>query len=174
MQILIGCGHSRKKQLAVKGREEWEGLVTLDSNAEVAPDVLWNLNILPLPFEDNSASEIHAYQVLEHTGQQGNWRFFFRQWNDFYRILEPGGLFLAIVPRADGPWAWADPGHTRIMSRDSLIFIHRPSLIMGTTTMSDYRSACACDFDYIHVKEEGDDLAFVLQAVKPARQFGGG
>jgi hypothetical protein len=173
MQILIGCGHSREKQIAVKGHEAWDGLVTLDSNAEVAPDVRWNLNILPLPFEDNSASEIHAYQVLEHTGTQGDWPFFFRQWHDFYRILEPGGMFLATVPRADGPWVWSDPGHARVIASRSLTFLHRPSYnSMGRTSMSDYRSVCDCDFDIFYEHTGQDDFAFILKAVKPMRAFG--
>jgi SAM-dependent methyltransferase len=172
MQILLGCGHNRSKQIAVKGSEDWDRLVTVDCNKDASPDILWDLNMIPLPLEDNCASEIHAYQVLEHLGQQGDASFFFRQWNDFWRILKPGGLFLASVPSADGRWAWADPGHRRVLSLESLAFIHRPTYRMGETAMCDYRSVCKCDFDLFHYRIQDDDFSFVLTAVKPARDFG--
>jgi hypothetical protein len=172
MQILLGCGHNHDKQIAVEGSEKWDGLVTVDCARDVHPDVLWDLNMIPLPFEDNSASEIHAYQVLEHLGQQGDASFFFRQWADFWRILKPDGYFMASVPSINGRWAWADPGHRRVLSLESLVFINRPAYRMGETAMCDYRSMCKCDFDIVHHRTVDGDFSFVLKAIKPFRDFG--
>ena len=73
-QILLGAGSSREKRLGVRGCHTWDGLVTLDFNSDHNPDVVHDLNVFPYPFDDNSADEIHAYEVVEHLGQQGDWK----------------------------------------------------------------------------------------------------
>ena len=118
-QLLIGCG-SRRVNLT--GRV-WEELVTLDINPAHDPDVLHDLTVLPLPFRDDEFDEIHAYEILEHTGQQGDYRFFFAQFQEFWRILKPDGLFIATVPHWQGLWAWGDPGHTRVINEGTLVFL---------------------------------------------------
>ena len=80
MELLIGCGSNRAKKLSVQGRSEWVGLVTLDHEPRHKPDVVYDLAHLPLPFDDNSADEIHAYECLEHVGAQGDYKTRVR-WN---------------------------------------------------------------------------------------------
>ena len=168
-ELLLGCGAQTAKLIATDGRHEWHDLTRLDINPAHNPDVVWDLNELPLPFEDESFDEISAYDTLEHVGQQGDWRFFFAQFDDFWRILKPGGKVLAICPTATSRWAWGDPGHTRIVSPESLIFLHRPNY--GTPPMTDYRPWFVSDWDVLwqQITNEGESHAFVLQAVKPAR-----
>lgn len=171
-ELLLGCGTDRTKKLAYRGRSGWTSLTTLDCNAGTSPDVIWDMETVPLPFDDNSFDEIHAYDVLEHCGQQGDWRFFFLQWFDFWRILKPGGLFLGISPHPSSPWAWGDPGHTRVIAPESFIFLSQPNY--GRPPMTDYRSLYKADFDLIH-SETYDNLqhGFVLEAVKPSRVISG-
>lgn len=169
MQLLIGCGSNRTKKLAWQGRSEWDGLVTLDIEPRHQPDVVHDL-AEPLPFADSIAGEIHAYECLEHVGAQGDWRFFFRQFSDFWRVLEPGGVLLATVPRVDSPWAWGDPSHTRVIPPESLIFLHQPAYEqVGKTPMSDFRSVYRADFDLVWQDLTPHHFCFVLQAVKPSR-----
>lgn len=170
MEILLGCGSSRVKKLAWQGRTKWERLVTLDHEATHKPDVVHDMNVVPLPFDDDSADEIHAYEVLEHCGTQGDYKFFFKQWQDFWRILKPGGVFLGSVPLPSSVWAWGDPSHTRLVTQEQFVFLNQPMYSqVGKTTMSDFRSVFTGDFDLVHAAKTDHCLMFGLQAVKPAR-----
>jgi hypothetical protein len=163
-ELLIGCGHNRLKRLGANGREGWTNLVTLDSNSDCKPDVLHDLDVLPYPFE-----EVHAYHVLEHCGRQGDWKFFFAQWSEFWKITKPGGLFCGIVPHYSSPWAWGDPSHTRIIAIESLVFLDQSSYAdCGKTSMTDFRPYYKASWKLLY-QQLTDDLQqmFVLQAMKP-------
>lgn len=43
-----------------------DNAITLDINTEHKPDVVHDLNITPLPFEDNQFNEIICHHILEH------------------------------------------------------------------------------------------------------------
>lgn len=172
-QLLIGCGASRAKKLYLKGNEAWEDLVTLDVNPMHTPNVVHDLTVLPLPFENDTFSEIHAYEVLEHTGAQGDYKFFFAQFAEFWRILQPKGVLFATCPSRHSVWAWGDPSHTRVMQKEQLMFLCQPSYTqVGKNPMSDFRYIYQADFDVIMMQEERAEegaLRFALRAVKPAR-----
>jgi hypothetical protein len=167
-ELLIGCGSRRSKDISMNG-DVWNDLITFDINPDHHPDIVGDLEVLPLPFADESFDEIHAYDVLEHTGRQGDWRFFFDQWSDFWRILKPNGLFFAKVPVHDSKWAWGDPGHTRIISIQSLTFLDQQQYTqqVGKTTVTDYRFYYKADFEYVGSQTQGDTFSFVLRARKP-------
>lgn len=170
MELLIGCGTRHDKLLVVDELMpgDWTELITLDVNEDLEPDHVWDLNDLPLPFDDDCFDEIHAYEVLEHTGQQGDWRFFFNQFYEFWRILKPGGLFCGTCPMWDGQWAWGDPGHSRIISSANLVYLSQKEykVQVGNGSMTDYRPYWDGDFDLVAAKEEGDTFGFVMRAVK--------
>lgn len=168
-ELLIGCGHRRDKMMSIEGTpHDWTVLTTLDINPSVKPDIVADLETLPLPFADESFDEIHAYEVLEHTGRQGDWRFFFDQWADFWRMLKPNGLFYGSVPAHDSVWAWADPGHTRVIPADSLTFLSQAQYQqqVGKTPMTDYRPYYQADFEVLVTTMKGQTLVFVLRAIK--------
>lgn len=152
------------------GRGQWSRLITLDMNDDHKPDVIHDLSNPVLPFEADTFDEIHAYEVMEHVGKQGDWRFFFDQWADIWRVLKPGGAFFGTSPAASSPWAWGDPGHTRVLSPECITFLHQPAYAqVGKTAMTDYRFAYQADFDILHSQNEGGSFIYILQAVKPSR-----
>ncbi len=167
VELLIGCGNNKKKQLAIPELgEEWKDLVTLDMDPNCDPDVQWNLEDIPYPFEDDSFEEIHAYEVLEHFGQQGDWKAFFAHFTEFHRILKPGGMFFGVVPTWDSEWAWGDPGHTRVINEGTISFLQQKIYAedIGETTMTDYRHTYKVDYEIEGMQETNGRLCFVLKA----------
>ncbi len=175
-ELLIGCGNRRDKLLYRPGESAWEKLTTLDLDPNCGADVEWDLERMPLPFEDNAFDEIHAYHTLEHTGHMGDYRFFFAQFSEFWRLLKPGGLFCGVVPAVSSAWLFADPGHTRIIVAETFTFLDQSAytLQVGTTALADYRRLYRADFSPVFSEqrtgEDGDhQFYFILQAEKPSR-----
>lgn len=166
--LLIGCGNSRVRKMPL-GRDEWEDLVTIDHDPNCGADILHDLDDTPWPIEDNSFKEAHAYEVLEHLGQQGDYKAFFRHFGEIYRVLEPGGLLVATVPAYNDKWAWGDPSHTRIINHCSLVFLSQDEYKrqVGTNSMTDFRWLWKGDFK-CEAAEYTDNGTFVfaLRAIK--------
>jgi len=165
-ELLIGCGNDHRKILSSVDNpelKEWQNLTTLDMDVHCNPDVLWDLNHLPLPFQAGSFNEIHAYEVLEHIGQQGDYRTFFAQFTEFHRLLKKDGLFFASVPCWDSPWAWGDPGHTRVITAGTLSFLEQASYGKERNPMTDYRSVYKVDFEVLGGEEKDQRMYFVLR-----------
>jgi predicted SAM-dependent methyltransferase len=167
-ELLIGCGRRRDKlvwngEYPVYG--DWSDLVTMDFNGEVDPSVVVDL-LDPLPVRDGSISEIHAYEVLEHLGYQGDWRFFFDQFADFWRVLRPGGLVVGTVPWWQSEWAFGDPSHTRVIHPNNFIFLnqemYRKNFREGRP-MSDFTFYWKLNFDIVALYKLQDQLFFTLR-----------
>lgn len=171
-ELLIGCGNDRRKKKTFDSFE-WTDLTTIDHDPNCGADVIHELEDLPWPFADNSFDEVHAYEVLEHLGKQGDFRSFFAHFAEIYRILKPGGHLFATCPKWDSIWAWGDPSHTRIISRASLVFLNQEQYRnqVGKTAMTDFRWLWKGDFEPVHTDED-DGFTFVLKAHKPSRLKG--
>lgn len=184
--LILGAGHRQVRWLPlVDGQlnttEEWPGdVTTLDNNPDVKPDVLHDLNYCingksAMPFQgENWFDEIHAYEVLEHTGTQGDARFFFGQFEDCWRLLKPNGHFYGSVPRYDSMWALGDPSHRRVIPDGSFVFLSQLEYARQCdgpekTAMSDFRHIYKADFETEFLGRHGESLFFDLRAVKPAR-----
>ena len=167
-ELLLGAGNSRTKKLYLNGESEWKNLVTLDIDTDSDPDVVHNLDRIPWPFENNTFAEVHAYEVLEHLGQQGNFRSFFDTFYEVWRILRPNGFLYATVPMWNSMWAWGDPGHTRVINLGSLVFLNQKAYQdqVGKTAMTDYRNYWKGNFEIVWYQEKGESFSFILKAIK--------
>lgn len=170
-ELLIGCGSQRQKLLSKPNEEEWGSLTTLDINPDHKPDVVWDLMNMPLPFEDESFDEIHAYEVLEHLGTQGDYKFFFNQFSEFWRLLVPGGYLVATVPAVSSEWVWGDPSHTRLIHPNNLHYLRQTAYYdVGNSPISDFRYIYKADFEIVHfIPDKKGSFEFGLQAIKPSR-----
>jgi SAM-dependent methyltransferase len=146
---MLGAGHSPlERKIIAPGtpppyKITW---TSLDFNAAAKPDVVFDLDRLhyegkPLPFEPETFSEIHAYEVLEHVGQQGNFRGFFREFREYWRILKPGGRLIGTTPDFSVLATFGDPGHVRVINWLTLSYLC-PAMYrnLGKDASSDYRS----------------------------------
>lgn len=131
--------------------------------------------VLHLMLEDYW-DEIHAYEVLEHLGRQGDALSFFRQMSELWRLLKPGGFLVAEVPSRFSGNLWGDPGHSRAIVEETLVFLDQSQYVLQCdgsertrTPMSDYRHIYRCDFKCTDHHDNRSHLVFVLQAVKPSR-----
>lgn len=167
-ELLAGCGNSRAKKVTGSWTTpDWNNLVTLDIDPSCNPDVVWDLNNTPYPFGDSEFDEIHIYETIEHCGVQGDWKFFFNQFYEFWRMLKPDGLLVATCPMWNSVWSFGDPGHTRVISKQSLIFLdQREYSQIGSTAMTDYRKWWKGDFQGFAFIEKGDQFGFILKAIK--------
>jgi len=173
-ELLIGCGNKREKIISGPGiPPDWTDLTTLDNDPACEPAFLHNLEHLPYPFRSDYFDEIHAYHVLEHTGRQGDFKFFFDQWAEFWRILKPGGYFCGSVPALKSDWAWGDPGHKRVLPQSIFTFLDQNEYTkqVGVTALADYRRFYRADFEPVAYDATNDpeQFLFILRAVKPSR-----
>lgn len=168
--LLIGCGKNLTKQVQWDGKSEWTGhLVTMDVNPDIGAEVVFDMEEVArggrLPFVDDSFDEIGAYNTMEHWGKQGDFRGWFHECGEYWRILKPVGLMSILVPI--GADALADPGHTRFFQQNWFGFLNQGFYDMNevkSTCFTDYRWIWKKNFNVLYMQEHGGHhLAVVLQ-----------
>jgi len=70
------------------------GYVNVDVRPLPGVDLVLDLETEPLPFQDNLATEVLAYDVLEHI----SWRRIVFVLREIHRVLKPGGVLRARLP----------------------------------------------------------------------------
>jgi len=174
-ELVLGCGNYKKKRIFYDGNREYDNSLFLDIDPGCKPDLIYDLNQLgtagnKLPFEDNEFDEIHAYDVLEHVGRQGDVQGFFREFAEYYRILKDKGRFFISCPKFDGKWAWGDPGHTRMITKETITYLSQEAYDdqVGITQISDYRYMWKGNFKVIeyYPGTMNDSDGFTLECIK--------
>lgn len=197
-ELLIGCGHRREKMMGPPTQPEptWHELYTADINPNCGADFLCDLEITPWSMRvyrdmspekmgpirldgfipNDSFDEVHAYEVLEHLGRQGEAHSFFAHFSEIWRILKPGGYLCASVPSRYSAWLWGDPSHRRAILPETLVFLSQDQYIKQCdggggrrTPMTDFRGIYKADFEVVGLQDNHQQMLFGLKAIKPSR-----
>ena len=99
IRLNLGCGFAKLP-----------GYTNVDGWDNCEPDVVWDLDRFPYPWETNSITEIQMHHVLEHTS---DW------WGVFCeccRILKPGGMLEIRVPDESSATALTYRDHHHVFS----------------------------------------------------------
>lgn len=181
--LLIGCGNSHDKRIMFGPSQDpgvdygpgspepsFDGaeLVLHDRSPDLADKVDYDFDLNDLNSYDEiprcSVDEIHAYEVLEHCGRQGDGEFFFGQFNQFWRILKPGGYMCISVPMWDAEVAWGVPDHVRVLPPGIFGFLTESYYDnIGTPGYGDYRHLLnGCYWVAIGKHESEEQLHVVL------------
>ena len=178
--LLIGCGGARDKRIHFPASDEcgpgsiekdFSGgqLTTLDVDPESGADIVHDLNVLPYPLADNAYDEIHAYEVLEHCGRQGDGAYFFGQFREFWRALKPGGYMMISVPMWNDAMAFGVPDHTRVLPDCVFGFLSADyeKVHAGKQGVGNYKKLRG-DMDFMPLMKQDTDtqLYVVLRAIK--------
>lgn len=92
----IGCGKNKTVSAIGVDKFKLEGV-----------DIIYDIEILHLPFKGNCIDKIICNSVLEHVTNLVNIM------EDFFRILKPGGLLVVNVPHGYSTNYITDPTHKR-------------------------------------------------------------
>jgi len=95
------------------GRKTYTGFINVDKVNLTETDLQWDLEKLPLPFNDNSVAEIVCEHTLEHLGN------FIELVEDLYRITKPGGRWRIVVPYYKYEGTFRDPTHKCFFSENT-------------------------------------------------------
>lgn len=85
-------------------------------------------NISKIPIPDNSVDSVSAFDLLEHIPRTRQSRSgkpenpFIQTMNEIYRVLKPGGIFLAVTPAFPSPQAFQDPTYVNIISEETISY----------------------------------------------------
>jgi hypothetical protein len=98
LRLNLGCGSKRIP-----------GYINVDKFGD--PDLHFDLETFPYPWDDNSIAEIELHHVLEHLGQQTD--TYLKIIQELYRICQPGAKIHITVPHHRSDRFFHDPTHVR-------------------------------------------------------------
>jgi predicted SAM-dependent methyltransferase len=112
MRLNMGCGHNKMPDY-----------VNVDLFPEAEPDVLWDLEVTPWPWDDNSVDKVVFNHCLEHMGQDT--RVFLGMMKELYRVCKDGAEIQINVPHPRCDEFIGDPTHVRIITPAVLFLFDR-------------------------------------------------
>ena len=112
MKLNMGCGFNKR-----------DGFLNVDLAPECQPDLVYDLELLPWPWEDNSVDEVVFNHSLEHMGQSS--RLFLAMIKELYRVCKDNARVLINVPHPRHDDFINDPTHVRIITPGMLSLFDR-------------------------------------------------
>ncbi len=92
------------------GRKKLPGHLNVDRVVEVQPDLVHDLNVIPLPLPGGAFDEICAYDVVEHLDDLVAFM------REVWRLAAPDARVLITTPHFSCANAFMDPTHQRQLS----------------------------------------------------------
>ncbi len=145
MKLNLGCGKDTKEEYLNIDIKEYRGV-----------DMLYDLNDIPYPFDDNSVDEIRAIDILEHLDDP------IAQLEEWWRICKPGARIKIQVPHYRNMDAYTDLTHKHFFTRKSLDYFD-PS----KQYCKKYPRYSHARFD-VRTKERHRLLAYIFPWIGPA------
>ncbi len=99
----MGCGHNKI-----------DGYVNVDLSPACNPDVVWDLEVFPWPWDDDSIDAVRFYHSLEHMGESA--RAFLGIMKELYRVCRDAAEIEINVPHPRHDCFISDPTHVRIIT----------------------------------------------------------
>lgn len=82
VQIDLGCGAYPKRGYI--GIDNWHGVRSQKETGN-GPDIVCDLSVSPIPFNDSTVDEVHSSHFLEHVDIS-------RMIDEAWRVLKPTGI----------------------------------------------------------------------------------
>ncbi|MBI5430568.1 MAG: class I SAM-dependent methyltransferase [Nitrosomonadales bacterium] len=103
------------------------GVVTLDFNASVKPDILHDLDTIPWPIPDASFDAVYMFSIIEHVSNP------VKVIEECHRILKPDGKIYLLTPHFSSTASYTDLTHRWHFSGRSFDYF-----VPGTPVYADY------------------------------------
>lgn len=120
MKLNMGCGTNKR-----------DGFINVDKCGN--PDVIWDLETFPWPWDDNSVTEVRFDNILEHLGQTSG--VFLRIFQELYRICVNKALITIVVPHPRHNSFLCDPTHVRPIMPETLELFSKKRILSGKNKM---------------------------------------
>lgn len=141
-KIDLGCGNN-------KG----EGYIGVDKYPYHCVDVVRDIDLHGLPFDDSSVDEVYTSHFLEHCQD------LVFVMNEIHRVLRPGGRVTIIVPNIKHPGAFRDPTHVRFFNEESFLYFTKHEWV--------YDGLQVKPFKLIGQKSNAEEIKIILEKSCP-------
>jgi SAM-dependent methyltransferase len=122
--VNLGCGNNKQP-----------GEIGVDIIDGPCVDVVADLNIYPMPFDDNSVDIVRSSHCFEHLDN------LVALMEDIHRILKPGGLLEFTVPHVSNIEFFRDPTHKRPFTLGTMdYFVRETETVKYTNVEFEYIS----------------------------------
>ncbi|MGB2924670.1 MAG: tetratricopeptide repeat protein, partial [Limnothrix sp.] len=112
LKLHLGCGY-----------KILDGYINVDKFGD--PDLVFDLETFPWPWEDNSVGEIIMHHVLEHLGQET--QVYLKIIQELYRVCKHNAVIDVRVPHPRHDNFITDPTHVRIITPEGLNMFSKKS-----------------------------------------------